>query len=112
MSHLLKTITIAAAVMSAAGVAAAEAGRESFSLEFRFDPQATPEANYAHFLHRVKRACTNPGPKPLAVAVHENACVDEVMDQMIARMGRADLASVHFDRTGRHIDASRSFAAK
>ena len=112
MSHILKTIAITTAMMSAAGVASADAGREAFSLEFRYNTSATVEANYTRFLHDVRDACTTAAPKPLAVTMDEKACVNDMMDQLIARMGRADLASVHFGRTGRQIDASRSLAAK
>ena len=112
MSSLLNTITIAAAVMSAAGAAAAESGRESFSLEFRYNTSATVEDNYSRFLHDVREACTTQGARPLAMIVLQRACVQDVMDQLVARMGRADLAAVHVQRTGRQGDASRDFAAK
>jgi hypothetical protein len=111
MTNMLKTITLAAA-MSGAGVAAADPARETFSIEFRYNSAVTVEQNYARFLRDVRDACSTPGPKPIAMIVQEKTCVQDVMDQLVARLGRADLASVHLARTGRQIDASRDFAAK
>jgi hypothetical protein len=112
MTNLCKTAALAVAVMSGAGAATAEPVRETFSIEFRYNASVTVEENYSRFLRDVKNACTTPGPKPISMVMHERACVQDVMDQLIARMGRADLASVHFDRSGRYVDASRDFAAK
>jgi hypothetical protein len=112
MTNVFKTITVAAAVMSGAGVAVADPARETFSIEFSYNTSASVKDNYSRFLHDVRDACTTPGLKPIAMIVQQNACVRDVMDQLVARMGRADLASLHVERTGRHVDASRNFAAK
>jgi hypothetical protein len=106
---LFTPIAVAAAAISASGAAFADIGREKVTVEFRYDANKSPAANYSSFQRTALRACSTPAPRPLALATHEKSCAEDLMDKLVDRMQRADLASVHDRRTGRAGDV---FAAR
>ena len=106
-----------AAVLGVAAIAmaprvGAEPGREKFALEFRYDSTRKPVDNYVAFARQIERACENPGRLGLAMRHHDVACVEDMLDHLIARMARAELADIHATRTGRRDDSSRTLAAR
>jgi len=92
--------------------AASEPGRETFTLTFRYDAEKSPLDNYVAFARQAERACAAPGLRPLEQREHDRACVEDLLDRMVAGMGRADLAELHAIRTGRSGDSSRMLAAR
>lgn len=110
-----------AAVLGCAAVAAsgqfaptASAGPDSvtFTIAFDYDGAKTAEHNYGAFLREARRACTTPGVRPVSVRKQEDACIAEAVDAFVQKLGRTDVAAIHFDRTGRRIDSSRILAAR
>ena len=47
-----------------------------------------------------------------AVRQQEEACIAQALDAFVQKLGRTDVAAIHFDRTGRRIDSSRILAAR
>ena len=116
-THTTKLITIAALAIAAAGAAHAEpgqAGRQIFTLEYRYDAAKSPEANYGAFRHMAERQCISPGLRPIEIMVRERACVTGIMDRFVETLGRAEVAAIHAARTGRAPAAApaRDFAAR
>jgi hypothetical protein len=108
------TVTIAAAVAfaSGAGVASAQTGPQSFTIEFRFDAGKSAVDNYSAFVRKATKACAAPGPRPIAFRMHEQACIDDVMSQLVVRMARADIAAIHQQATGQQAVIVRDLAAR
>ena len=116
---MTRLVTIAALSLAASGMAHAEpghgqAGRHTFTLEFRYDALKSPEANYDAFRHMAERQCVGPGLRPLQTMVLERACVTQIMDRFVETLGRAEVAAVHAARTGRALTTApaRDFAAR
>lgn len=108
-----KLITSLVLAATLAGVSMpAVAQTEAFTISFAYNRKASPEANYQTFLRKAERACLTSGVRPLAHSQRDQACVDDLMDKLVARMGRNQLALVHLERTGRSIVDSRTFAAR
>lgn len=111
--NVLATAAFAcAAAIAFAPPSSADPVREPLSIEFRYQRDRSAVENYASFHRRAERACITPGVRPVDQIAREKACVAELMDNFIATMARGDLAVVHFDRTGRRVDSSRSLAAR
>jgi hypothetical protein len=114
---MTKLITVAALAIAAIGAAHADpargqAGRQLFTLEFRYEAQKSPEANYDAFRHMAEHTCITPGPRPIQTMVQERACVTEIMDRFVETLGRAEIAAVHAARTGRPAAPARDFASR
>ena len=119
MTTNAKLVAIAAFALSAAAAAHAEpvrpeAGRQLFTLEYRYDPAKSPEANYNAFRHMAERQCVAPGLRPIQTMVQERACVTGIMDRFVETLGRAEVAAIHAARTGRApaTAPARDFAAR
>lgn len=116
----IKRLAIAAfagcAAIAAAGqwapVAFASADHADFTIAFDYDASQSAEVNYAAFRRQARLACTTPGTRTIAVRQLENACIDAAVDSFVRKIGRIDIAAIHFDRTGRRIDSSRTLAAR
>lgn len=106
-----------AALAAVAGVAAIAfapraAADETFTLEFRHDATRPALDNYLAFLRQAQRACAVPDPRALGLRGAEQACVEDVMNRLVAAMGRQDIAALHIQRTGPRDDSSRALAAR
>jgi hypothetical protein len=110
-----------AAVLGCAAVAAsgqfapsASAGPDPamFTIVFDYDGAKSAEHNYGAFLREARRACTSPGVRPIGLRRLEDACIAQAVDAFVQKLGRTDVAAIHFDRTGRRIDSSRILAAR
>jgi hypothetical protein len=111
----------AATVLGCAAVAAsgqfaqsASAGPDqtTFTIAFDYDGAKSAEHNYGAFLREARRACTTPGARPVNVRKQEDSCIAQALDAFVQKLGRTDVAAIHFDRTGRRIDSSRILAAR
>lgn len=107
-----RTLLIALALAAALSpVALARPAPDSFQATISFDRSATAEDAYADVQRQVRRACATRGRRTLEIAAADRACASELMDAVIARASRADLAFLHMDRTGRELAAPRDMAA-
>jgi hypothetical protein len=107
----------AAAVLGTAALAfaphtAADPARETFAVSFRYDAAKGPLENYLAFARQAERACAVPGLRPLDQRMQSRVCAEDLINRMVAAMGRADLAEIHALRTGRPDDSSRMLAAR
>lgn len=106
-----------AAVAGASAIAfaprtTAEPDRETFTLEIRYDATRPALDNYLAFARQIEKACELSGARGLDIRTREQACARETMDQLVARMGRTELAGIHDLRIGRHADSSRTLAVR
>lgn len=110
-----------AAVLGCAAVAVsgqfappASAGpdQDTFTISFDYDRAKSAEHNYGAFQREARRACTTPGARLLSMRKAEDACIAQAVDAFVQKLGRTDVAAIHFDRTGRRIDSSRILAAR
>lgn len=109
----LATLAVAGvAAIALAPRGAADPGRETFSLEFRYGAARPAVENYLAFIGQAERACAAPGMRALDLRRHAQACVDDVMDRLVAAMGRRELADLHQLRTGRPDDSSAMLAMR
>jgi hypothetical protein len=103
---ILGVAAIAAAPRAASDTAA------NFTLEFRFDTARSALDNYLAFARAAEDACSGQGPRRLDLRQLERACVEDVMERLVAAMGRSDLAAIHAQRLGRPDDSSRTLAVR
>lgn len=86
-------------------------GQERAQIEFRYRGWDTPAENYQVVRRLARRACKTEGPRPLAFALVEQACVAELVDGAIAQIGRPQIAQIHFNATGRRVSSSSLVAS-
>jgi hypothetical protein len=116
MKRLAAVAVLGAMAIAAPAVfappAVAGPDRQAFTITFDYDRSASAADNYAAFLREARRACMTGGPRPLAMRAQEEDCVEQTLDNFVRKLGRVDVASVHYTRTGRRIDSSRTLAAR
>lgn len=105
--HLL---LIAAAIATAAPAAFAEPAREAFKATFTYDRSAPAQDIYDSVLRQARKACETHGRRSLDMLAADRACAVELVDQVVARTSRTDIALLHLDRTGREVVAPRDLA--
>lgn len=111
----LATVTGCVAIAASAVLgltASADANRTDFAIAFDYDAGKSAEHNYGAFVREARRVCTTPGKQSLDARRHDLACVDDAVDAFVRKLGRTEIATLHFDRTGRRIDSSRTLAAR
>ncbi|OYW42314.1 MAG: hypothetical protein B7Z38_05445 [Rhodobacterales bacterium 12-64-8] len=111
----LATVTGCVAIAASAMfglTASADTNRTEFTIAFAYDAGESAEHNYGAFVREARRACTTPGKLSLNARQHDIACIDDAVDAFVRKLGRTEIAAVHFDRTGRRIDSSRTLAAR
>ena len=90
----------------------ADPARETFSIGFRYDDGKPAFDNYLAFARQAERACSVTNGQPLPLRRVDRACVAGLLDKVVARMNRPQLADIHDLRTGVRTDSSRSLAAR
>ncbi len=116
----IKRLAVAAvlgcAVVAASGhfapAALAGPGQATFTITFNYDNAKSAQHNYGAFQREARRACTTSGPRPISLRRIEDACIAGAIDSFVQKLGRTDVAAIHFDRTGRRLDSSRILAAR
>lgn len=103
---------LGAGVLALAPRSIAGPGVETFTLTFTYDAEKSALDNYLGFVRAAERACEADNARALAMRKHERACVGDVIDRLVERMGRPELAAVHADRIGGRDDSSRTLAAR
>ena len=77
--------------------------RVSFAY-YRTDPATEI---YSDFQRTAKRACSEDSLRPLALRRIEAVCTAQLMDKVVEKLGRADVAAVHQGREAQVTVASR-----
>lgn len=104
-------LPIAIFIATAAPAAVSEPSRQTVSATFTFDRNAPAKEIYSAVLRQARRACETSGRRSLEVLAADLACAGELVDKVIARASRTDLALLHLDRTGREVVAPRDLAS-
>jgi hypothetical protein len=90
---LTAAFVLASAVLAAP---AAFAGPwETVEARFAFNPNAPAAEIYDGLTRLAHRACDLSGARSLRMIKHEHACVKEMVEDGVAKLGRADVAAVH-----------------
>ncbi len=114
--RLAMAAVIGCAAVAASGhfapIASAGPERTTFTIAFDYDHGKSAEHNYGAFLREARRACATAGVRQLEARLHDQECIAETVDAFVRKLGRIDVAALHFDRTGRQIDSSRTLAAR
>lgn len=88
---------ILASATLAAPAAFAEGPQREISARFAFNPDEPAAEIYQDLNRTARRACELSGTRSLKVAKHERACVAEMVQDGVSKLGRADVAAVHND---------------
>jgi UrcA family protein len=88
---------ILASAVLAAPAAFADGPRETIEARFAFDPNDQAAQIYQDLNRTAKRACELNGTRSLNIVKHEQACIREMVQDGVTKLGRADVAAVHND---------------
>jgi hypothetical protein len=88
---------ILASAVLAAPAAFADGPRETVEARFAFNPKEPAVQIYSDLNRTAKRACELSGTRSLNIVKHEQACIREMVQDGVTKMGRADVAAVHND---------------
>ncbi len=88
---------ILASAVIAAPAAFADGSKESVKARVAFNPNEPAVQIYSDLNRTAKRACELNGARSLNIVKHEQACVREMVQDGVTKLGRADVAAVHND---------------
>ena len=94
----LNTLTAAfilATAVVAAPAALADSPREPIQARFAFNPSDPAVEIYSDLTRTARRACELSGTRSLNMVRLEQACIREMVQDGVAKLGRADVAAVH-----------------
>lgn len=94
-SSTLTAALILATAALAAPAALADNSRESFQVRFAFNPNDPAAVIYSDLVHTASRACEAHGTRPLNMIRMEQSCTNQMVEDGVAKLGRADVAAVH-----------------
>ena len=80
--------------------ASAEPGRKPVSVEFAYDPEESGVTNYRNLLVKVRRACTQQGPRSIAYMPKEKACIAQMTNLTVAQLNKPEVNVAHAAATG------------
>jgi hypothetical protein len=107
-------LSILALGMAAASFAAAPASAETrkpVSVEFTYNLEESAATNYRNLLVKVKRACTQQGPRSVAYMPAERACIAGMTNLAVAQIDKPDLSVAHAAAVERYAER-RQLAAQ
>jgi len=93
---LLPALVLMAATAFAGPSAFADAGQKTFTVKFSYNKAAPAEAIYQRLEKTAHRACNKPGPISFKVRRATEACEAEVIDKVLAKMQRLDVAAMRY----------------
>jgi hypothetical protein len=93
----LTAALILASAVIAAPAAFADGQKESIRARFAFNPSEPAAEIYSDLTRTAKRACELPGTRSLHMVKHEQACMKEMIEDGVSKLGRADVAALHND---------------
>lgn len=96
----------AAATVFAALPASAQGARirPPVSVTFTYDPEASAATNYRTLVIRVRRACTQQGPRSITLMPNEQACIQGMTSLVVAEVNRPDLNAAYAAATDRQAE--------
>ena len=91
-----------AILMLSAGIAAPKSIAESTSARtvtarFGYKASAPVAQIYADFRATAERACRAPGPRPVSLRRVDAKCTADLLQRVLRRVNRTDLAAIHAD---------------
>lgn len=89
---LLLALAAATPALTASPAGAQSRGRE---VKFVYHTMDSPERIYAHLRHTAAEACADHGSRSLKQSMIEQRCTDELLEAVVNRIGRADIAEIH-----------------
>jgi hypothetical protein len=93
-------LALGAAATSPVATPAFADGPRPVSVEFAYDPDASAATNYRNLLVKVKRACTQQGPRSIAYMPKEKACIEGMTNLVVAQVDRPEVNVAHAAATG------------
>ena len=81
--------------ISSAPAALAESPHKSIDARFAFNPNDPAARIYADLTRTAERTCGLSGKRPLSLLRGERACIQEMVQDGVNKLGRADVAAVH-----------------
>lgn len=93
--YLLPVAMLMLAGPLAAQPAAAEPPLKTIEARYAYNPADSAQKIYSGLKRTAHYACRYEGVRPLAMLKHEAKCVKEMLDDGVAKMGRADVALIH-----------------
>jgi hypothetical protein len=75
-------------------------GPRPVSVEFTYDPDASAATNYRNLVVKVKRACTQQGPRSIAYMPKEKACIAGMTNLVVAQLDKPEVHVAHAAATG------------
>lgn len=114
---ILMRVLAAAAVTGCTAIALAphsdaDPARVTFKIGFHYDADKSALDNYLAFTNQADRACRIPNGRGVDMGRVDRACAEDLLEQVVRRMERPQLASIHETRTGIRADSSRTLAAR
>lgn len=104
MTHILKTLTLSAAMLACASTA--HAGPKPKQVEFKYLASDTAEEAYEKFQLQARRACGR-----MYSAKVKRKCANELIDQVLVKIQSPQLYALHSIETGRK-SKTRQYASK
>jgi len=92
-NKLVAAVILASAVLAAP--AFAETPKEKFETRFAFNPNDPANEIYSDLTRTARRACEVPGMLSLRMSKSEQACIKEMVQDGVTKIGRPDVAAVH-----------------
>jgi UrcA family protein len=86
---------IVASAVFAAPAAFADQPQKEVNARFAFDPSDPAAKIYDDLNRTARRACELTGTRSLSVVKHEQACMAEMVQDGVNKLGRSDVAAVH-----------------
>lgn len=95
-----KTVSVAVlllvGIVAAPSVNAQEASdRSEFKVAFTFNPDSSANEIYSSLQRVARDVCEFHGSKSLKLRKYEKDCAKEIVNNGVARLGRADVAALH-----------------
>ena len=90
-----------ALLMMAGGIGIQSASAEpdgqqrTFEARFVFNPDDPAEKIYADIKRTAENLCEAPGPRPLTLLRLERQCTADLVDAVVERVSRKDIADIH-----------------
>ena len=109
-------IVSAIIAVSVSGIASADTGPGTFTVTvtvtFRYDADRSVAESYASFANKATRICSTNEPKLLVIREREKARADDVMRQLVLKMGRPSIAALHREATGADVQVASGLVIK
>ncbi len=102
---LAAAISMPALTSSAARADTAAKGRQ---VKFVYHTMDSAERIYAHLRHTAAEACAEHGSRSLVQSRLEQNCADDLLERVVRRIGRTDLAEAHAEWIERRAAAAIS----